>query len=319
MCYSVHVDLAVEEICARPAGAVARRQILAAGGSDKMISARLRSGRFRRTGCQGVYLIVGAPPTYRQRLWVAHLAAGDHSVVSHEAAAALVRLSGFARDQVVLTVDHPSHLHVRGAFVHQISDLQPRWVWRVEGLPVTTTARTIVDLSSVCSRARLGHVIDDALAKGRVRQSAIAACLCAVLRPGKRGLDKLVAVLDQRGEGYVPPMSELEACLFAALADAGLPDPVRQFPLPGRGAVTGLVDAAYLEERVILEADGRSWHDRIQTARRDLLRTNEAARVGWQTLRFTWEEVVGDPRGVADTVRDVLAQRSSRQQPVPGG
>jgi len=43
-------------------------------------------------------------------------------------------------------------------------------------------------------------------------------------------------------------------------------------------------------------------------------RDNEAARVGWQTLRFPWEEVVHDPDDVAATVRDVRAQRLSSVQ-----
>ena len=41
--------------------------------------------------------------------------------------------------------------------------------------------------------------------------------------------------------------------LFDACARAGL-EPVRQFPLPGRGDITGFVDAAFVEAKLILEA-----------------------------------------------------------------
>ncbi len=258
-------------------------------------------------------------PSFFRRLWIAHLTAGLHSVLSHETVAALINLTGFPRRQVVLTVDHPQHLHVPGAFVHQISDLQRRWIWHIDGLPVTVTARTIVDLSSVCTRAHLAVVVDDAIAERKVTEARIAQCLSAVLRPGKRGLEKLVDILDRRGEGFVPPMSELERRLFAALESHGLPEPVRQFPHPNRGAITGIVDGAYPDAKLILEADGRTWHDRQRAFRTDRRRDNEAARVGWQTLRFPWEEVVHDPEDVAATVRDVRAHRlSSRQLPVSG-
>jgi very-short-patch-repair endonuclease len=76
--------------------------------------------------------------------------------------------------------------------------------------------------------------------------------------------------------------------------------------------LTGIVDGAYLDAKIILEADGRTWHARQQAFRRDRQRDNEAARVGWQTLRFPWEEVVHDPEDTAATVRDVRAQRLSR-------
>jgi very-short-patch-repair endonuclease len=104
----------------------------------------------------------------------------------------------------------------------------------------------------------------------------------------------------------------LEAALFRALADGALPAPARQFRLPGRGALDGLVDAAYADVRLILEADGRRWHTRIRELRRDHQRDAEAARAGWQTLRLLYEDVVGHPDEVAATVRDVRAVRSAQ-------
>ena len=74
--------------------------------------------------------------------------------------------------------------------------------------------------------------------------------------------------------------------------------------------MSGLVDAAYCDVRLILEADGRRWHTRIRDLRRDHLRDAEAARVGWQTLRFLYEEIVGDPGNVAATVADVRLART---------
>ena len=79
-------------------------------------------------------------------------------------------------------------------------------------------------------------------------------------------------------------------------------------------AIEGLVDAAYVPEKLILEADGRRWHTRTRDFPRDALRRNEAARVGWQTLGFLWDELKHDPEGVAATVRDVRQQRHSSRQ-----
>ena len=44
---------------------------------------------------------------------------------------------------------------------------------------------------------------------------------------------------------------------------AGVPLPGRQMLLPGRGPVRGLVDAAYPDARIVIEADGRTYHTRL--------------------------------------------------------
>jgi len=302
------VDQAIGELAARQYQLFSRAQVLLRGGTDSLIRRRCQAGWWLKVG-PGVYSLPGTRPSYLRSLWRAHLAAGPHSTVSHESAAALEDFTGFPRVPIVLTVPHPLHPRVEGATVHQISDLEPRWIWRLGDLPVTVPGRTFVDIAPFCSKARLGTALDDALTAGRVSQAAVARCLFDVLRPGKLGLEGLIALLEQRGPGYVPPASELERLLFAALEDAGMDPPQRQFPLPGRGAINGLVDAAYVDEKLILEADGRRWHTRVRDFPRDSLRRNEAARVGWQTLDFLWDELRHDPGGVGDTVRDVRDQR----------
>jgi Protein of unknown function (DUF559) len=91
---------------------------------------------------------------------------------------------------------------------------------------------------------------------------------------------------------------------------AGLPPPVQQMPVPGHRPSHGLVDAAYPHARLILEADGRRWHTRVQDLRRDHERDSQAARAGWQTLRFVYEQIVHAPDEVAAVVADVIAVRS---------
>jgi very-short-patch-repair endonuclease len=133
---------------------------------------------------------------------------------------------------------------------------------------------------------------------------------------GKPGVRALGEVLDEHGDGYVADASKLERALFIAVESAGLPPPRRQGPLPGRGALEGLVDAAYHDAKVIIEADGRRWHTRIRDLKRDHQRDAEAARVGWQTLRFLYEEIMGDPGDVCAVIRDVCAVRMrSRESP----
>ena len=116
--------------------------------------------------------------------------------------------------------------------------------------------------------------------------------VAAAAVPGRDGMSKLAEILDDRGPGFIPPASELERRLFRVSELAGLPAPIRQFPHPGRQVQMGWVDAAWREATLIVEADGRRWHSRVQDLSRDHWRDAEAARAGWQTLRLLWEHLV---------------------------
>ena len=82
-------------------------------------------------------------------------------MVSHEAAAEVQRIKNVVRGLVTLIVPHGDHLRIRNATVHQISDLLPHHIEVVQGLPVTTVPRTIVDLAAVVGPARLQHIVED--------------------------------------------------------------------------------------------------------------------------------------------------------------
>ncbi|HET6665361.1 MAG TPA: DUF559 domain-containing protein [Acidimicrobiales bacterium] len=303
-------------LAAAQRGVFARAQVLASGGSTSLVKRRLASGAWD-VSHPGVYAVSAVPRSWHQDVWAALLAIGPRATVSHETA---LRLHGLGDDLVPLrpltfTIPHGGHARVAGAVVHQIDDLAPIDVGVVDGLPTSRPHRAVVEVAATVGRHRLGDIVDELVVASRSSHERIATCLARVIRPGKPGVVTLGEVLDERGDGYVADASELERALFAALRAAGLPLPQRQVPLPGRGALEGLVDAAYGDAKVILEADGRRWHTRIRDLKRDHRRDAEAARVGWQTLRFLYEEIMGDPDDVCAVVSDVCAVRMRSHEP----
>jgi hypothetical protein len=74
---------------------------------------------------------------------------------------------------------------------------------------------------------------------------------------------------------------------------AGVP-PTRT--LPGRGPVRGLVDAAYPDARIVIEADGRTYHTRVADMRRDRERDAQVVKAGWVTMRFIYSRWSTTPR-----------------------
>lgn len=102
--------------------------------------------------------------------------------------------------------------------------------------------------------------------------------------------------------------SVLESLLRVLLAAAGLPLPLTQQVL--RDPATGReqrVDFAWPAARLVVEVDGRRWHDPEDARNRDRRRDNTAAVLGWTVLRFTWREVVHEPELVVASVRGALA------------
>jgi very-short-patch-repair endonuclease len=304
------VDSRIARIAARQAGRFSRAQALAVGVTDSSAFRRLRAGRWERVH-PGVYTLGGTPPTWIGDVWAAVLAAGPLATVTHETAIRLHGSQHVAPLPVTLTIPHGGHARIADAVVHQIDDLRPGDVASVEGLPVSRVPRAVVELAAVVGPRRLGRVLDDLVFDRRTTYAQVAAALAQVARPGKPGVAALASALDERSGSAVPADSELERTLYAALVGRGLPAPRCQAPLPGRGAVEGLVDAAYPDCRLILEADGRRWHTRVAALRRDHERDAEAARAGWQTLRFVHEQIEGHPDEVADVVADVRAVRLS--------
>jgi putative AbiEi antitoxin of type IV toxin-antitoxin system/uncharacterized protein DUF559 len=304
-------DVRATVLAASQGGVVSRAQAQACGLTPRMIDYRVSSGRWQRVH-QGVYAVAGLPPSWLTVVWAAILAAGDGAVVSHETALLLQGLPDrlVPRQPVTVTARHGVHTRVAGAVVHQCRELPPRHVERHRsGLVVTTPARAIVDVGATVGTRHLGVLVDEIIV-GRIASLAqISCCLRDVARRGKPGVRALGGVLDDRGPGYVPPHSVLERELFAVLAAGGLPEPQRQVPLPGRGAIEGLVDSAYPDVKLVIEADGRRWHTRVRDLARDHQRDAEAARAGWQTVRLLYEQIIGDPEEACAIVRDVRKAR----------
>ena len=288
-------DQPVIELARAQLGVFARFQLLAIGISTSLIDRRLASGRWTRLA-PGVYGLPGHPDSWARRLWVAYLAAGIDAVVSHHAAAAVYRLRQFPQGLLTVTVPHPQHQRVAGVTVHQTRILLRHHWLNLYGRRTTTLARTLVDLAAEVSHRDLDLAYEDAILTDHLSHAQMSRCFMELMHPGRKGMVKLGSILDERGPGFVAAASELERMLFETCARVDL-EPVRQFPLPGHQTVRGCVDGALVEAKLILEADGRRWHNRVAAQRHDKARDKAAGRVGWHTMRFCHEELAEDPAG----------------------
>jgi predicted transcriptional regulator of viral defense system len=302
------LDTRIALVVRRQAGVVTWAQARTCGFGKATISRRLASGAWERR-LPGVCVLAAAPRTRSCELWVAVLAVGEPAVVSHESAALAHGASGLAAHPVTLTAPHGSHHRLPGVVVHQIDDVAPRHRIAVDGLPVVTAARAVVDLGSRLPVGTLGDVADTLVQRRATSWPAVGAVFRDVLRPGKPGMATVAELLDDRCGAAVPAESRLEQMMFTALAAGGLPAPVRQMRLPGGGPARGVVDAAYRDARIVIEADGRTYHSRLQDMRRDRERDAQVVQAGWVPLRFMYEQVLHDPGAMCEAVAEARRVR----------
>jgi very-short-patch-repair endonuclease len=312
------IDSALAALAERQFGVVGRRQLaeLVPPVSSQYVVRRCHAGAWRVVA-PGVYVREGSPHGWHQQLMVAWLHAGPSAAVSHESAAALWGFSGYPRQPVVVSVAHPAHHRPAVGRVHHPTDLTPDQIIARHNLAVTTPARTLCDVAAEVPLGTLARVLDDALASKTVTVGALNELVARLLRPGKRGVPRLARLLEERGPGFSPPASELERLLRFVVRASGVPGVVYGADFPGRRAVGSTVDAAIPAARIVLEADGRRWHQRVDDMLRDRERDNEAARHGWVTLRFMYESLL-DPLVAVAQLADTYAARRELFQAADG-
>lgn len=301
-------DARLSLLAGRQGGAFSFQQALALGFPRATISRRLSTGAWTRLH-PGVFTVGGSLDGRQRDLWASLLAVGPKAIVSHESAALLHGAERLRERPITLTNPHGWHHQLAGVMVHQINDHRPSHQTLVNGLRTSTPARTIVELGATQAPREVGRVLDDYIRTNRTTLAVVRRVFAELLRPGKPGLGCVAAVIDERADGFVPPASELERALFATLEAGGLPPPARQIPLPGRGTVTGVADCGYVDAKVVLEADGRRWHSRVEAARRDRERDAQVIRAGWVPLRFVYEQIQHEPGEVCAIVADTRDQR----------
>jgi hypothetical protein len=177
----------------------------------------------------------------------------------------------------------------------------------VDDIPATTIPRTICDLASILHPAHLSAIVDDLVAEKRLELPKLRSIGEQLARRGKPGSTALRALLEERTSIDSAVASRLERLGLAALVEAGLPQPVLEFPAPWDE--TRRLDAAYPDVRVGIEWDSKRWHTQVAAFENDRRRDRSALLHGWRVFRFTWEDVTNRRHEVVGTVRSALSMR----------
>jgi very-short-patch-repair endonuclease len=270
-------DAAIAWIAGRQHGVVTTAQLLAEGSDNARIARAVAAGRLHRV-YRGVYA-VGHRGLSREGRWMAGvLAAGERAALSHLCAAALRAIRELRTDFV--TVLAPKARRPKGPLrVYECRNLDPRdvTVWR--GIPVTTVARTFVDLTDVLDAYELANVIYEADYLGLFDVAETWETMGRA--NGRHNLHVLEQALAINATGSAGTKSRRENAALRRARLAGLPEPLVNVKLEGIE-----VDQYWPQWRLVVEVDGPG-HRRARAKRMDAAKEAVLRAAGYDVVRVS--------------------------------
>jgi hypothetical protein len=282
---SLPMEDAIGAIARHQHGLVTRNQILEHLSPDQL---KRRTGAFLERIRPRVYRVAGAPETWHQCLLAACLSAGPGSVASFRAAAFLWGLAVDDWFDRCLEITTPSRRRVRmpGVIVHDSQVLLPGHVTTHCGIPTTSVARTLSDLSCFLHPWHLDKITADAERRRLITARALVRVQPPWATRGRRRSSVVKAVIEERGPNYHPGGSWSEKRVRDVLVGAGFPSPVPQYRVK-IGNRTVRLDHAYPELKIAIEYDGDAWHNITSAYHDNPVRQNELELLDWIVLRLT--------------------------------
>lgn len=283
--HATRPDVLVAQVAYDDWGTASIDELRMCGLSPREVSTRVRNGRLHKLH-RGVYA-VGHSHLPPEGVFMAAVKAARPCVLSFYSATALHRYGEWDERLPEVTVHGRSHRAHPGIRIHRTGHLDRCDVTRVAGIPVTSPARTLLDVASILPYKGLRRAVGQAQSLRTVTIGQLGNVL-ARLGPcrGSANLSRLVAM------GLAPTRSELEDTVLALILGGGFvkPDVNRPLWLSGRKVVP---DFRWPAQRLVVEADGSAWHDH------KLAREEDAERQAWleahgeHVIRVTWDQAVG--------------------------
>ena len=167
---------------------------------------------------------------------------------------------------------------------------------------LTSLPRTVVDCARILPFGEALAVADAALSRGRLTHEELQAAAIALRGPGRPNAVQVAAAASGCSESF------LESILRSLLITAGIDGFEPQVVVDTDGFRVR-VDLGHRPARIALEAEGYEFHGSAGDFAADCRRYDDLVAAGWLVLRFTYQQVIGDPQWVVATVRSALAQR----------
>lgn len=274
----------------------------AKGLSRSRIRGAVDTGRVMRLR-RGVY---GTNGQGLDQLMAAILRLGGEAVASHETAAELWGIPTLGRAPAYLQLTRPRRStgtdRYLGITVHH-AGVPERHRTVHKGIPLTTPARTVVDLARAGAFRAGVSAADGALRLRRCTREELLTVAGQCARwPGVRRARQAALFADPLAA------NPLESISRVAFHDHGLPRPLLQVEVPSLDIVDFLWDGY----RVVGEADGMGKYVDLEVVRHEKHRQERLEQDGFHVVRWTWEEAYRRPDAIAHRAAQALHRRGWR-------
>jgi len=296
------VDRRLSALADTQHGVVSLTQLEGLGLSANAVRKRVASGRLHRVH-HGVYAVGRRQLTRWGRYMAAVLACGPGAILSHRSAAALWDLRPHGGASIDVSSSRRTGYRLAGIDLHRTRTITASDAATVNGIPVTSVARTLLDLAGVVGPRSLERAVERAEILRVFDLRAIDAVLGRA--NGRHGIGALSTLLDRLRPNQVT-RSELERRLVDLCESAALPSPRANFRIDlGDGALE--VDFYWPSARLIVETDGFETHATRAQFERDRRRDQRLTLAGYTVIRFTWRQLEEAPHRVSATIASLLA------------
>jgi hypothetical protein len=208
-----------------------------------------------------------------------------------------------------VTILGKGHHHQPGITVHRTTRLDRQDIRTRHDLPVTSPARTLLDLAPELTDRQLERALDEALATGIVRRQQVADTVARM--PGRAGASRLKALLDP-GRPRTRTWNDGEERLLILLKEADVPDAEANYRWN-----EFTFDLYWPAFRVAVELDGFPYHSTRSALARDRRKEAACEAAGIDLIRVGYEQLEEKPVAVvARIVRRIeRARRALRESP----
>jgi very-short-patch-repair endonuclease len=287
-------DQAVAQLAAEQWGIVDNADLRACGLSRDAVMRRRRAGHLFVV-YPGVYAVGHAGLTPRGRFLAAVKACGPGAVLSHYSAGSLWELVIWDEDRPIdVIVPGRGTRTIPGINVHRTRN--PPKILHFDGIPVTTPARALADLSLMLPFITYRRAVREGMARKRVT-------LTELREQHNATLDRIIA------DGHVPSRTELEDAVHDLIITHGFEPPQVNHPLHLDGR-TITPDFRWPAHHLVIEADSKEWHDNPITRQDDAAKQATLEAHGERVLRVTWHQTIARPKQTAARIQRAGAPRS---------
>lgn len=301
--YGHQDDIRLAKLAARQHGVVSWWQLRALGYSKRAIYLRCKSGHLHRI-YRGVYGVGHTRLSVKGRWMAAVLACGPDAVLSHGAAAALWELQNAPSGKIDVT--STSRHAIRGVRCHfSRTPLHPDDRTIIDGIPVTSISRTLLDQAEVLRHQRLRSTVEAAQRRDLLDSRKLDPLLERSF--GRRGVTPLRRVLSELHDEAPWTQSHLEQRFLELIRDAGLPEPRTNVIVDGE-----LVDCFWPQHNLVVELDSFGFHRSKRSFEDDRRKDTRHTLAGRRSMRVTRARVEREQRALLGDLSVLLAEPQVR-------